>query len=680
MSRHLLAALVASIATLAGGASAAAQTPPTPTTLRVLGGEEAWHAENDFELRWDEVASPPSSIVAVHCRVRDVSGVIVSGVRIPWRVNLIERVPVPPAPGHYRAEVWLENVLGEIGAPASVGLRFDNGRPGLVEPSLPPGWLGADSAPLLTIGRPAGALPLSGIRGYAISHDSSPDGSPCTGERCSADETDLRAGLTGDSVRLGRMPEGTNYVHAVAVSGSGMRSSSVGTTIARIDATPPAVRLSGVPDGWASGPVTVVAKASDALSGMAAEGSTGPGSFTALAVDGAVPTVAGGDSVGVTVSGEGVHRLDYHARDAAGNLGVDRSGPAIATVRIDRSPPRVAFATSLDAADPELLEARVSDELSGPDHARGSIAVRPARSRAQFTPLPTTVSGARLLARWDSDRYPPGTYEFRATGYDKAGNEGSGQRRANGTMLVLPAPLKAPTELRAGFGGKRLVWHRCRRAGQGRRCRREVLESFERRPSARTVPYGRGIAVGGLLTSATGLPLPRQPVQVIEIFDAGGRPERRVRTLESGSDGSFFAQLEPGPNRRIEFSFAGSRTLAAASGLELELAMQAGIRLRASAATAAVSGRPLIFSGAVEDPAAIPPGGKSVEMQFRLPGLPWAQFRTIRTDARGRFRYTYRFSDDDSRGVRFQFRAFVPAEAGWPYDPAASSPVTVTGR
>jgi hypothetical protein len=52
----------------------------------------------------------------------------------------------------------------------------------------------------------------------------------------------------------------------------------------------------------------------------------------------------------------------------------------------------------------------------------------------------------------------------------------------------------------------------------------------------------------------------------------------------------------------------------------------------------------------------------------------------VQTDPRGRFRYAYSFSDDDSRGVRFQFRAFAPAQDGWPYEPAGSRPVVVTGR
>jgi 5-hydroxyisourate hydrolase-like protein (transthyretin family) len=87
------------------------------------------------------------------------------------------------------------------------------------------------------------------------------------------------------------------------------------------------------------------------------------------------------------------------------------------------------------------------------------------------------------------------------------------------------------------------------------------------------------------------------------------------------------------------------------------------------------------FSGRVGDlDASIPAGGRPVELQFRFPGSEWSEFRTVQTDAQGRFRYPYSFSDDDSRGIRFQFRAYVPAQDDWPYEPAFSRSVFVTGR
>jgi hypothetical protein len=121
-------------------------------------------------------------------------------------------------------------------------------------------------------------------------------------------------------------------------------------------------------------------------------------------------------------------------------------------------------------------------------------------------------------------------------------------------------------------------------------------------------------------------------------------------------------------------------TLREAGSKALRLTVRSGVRMRVSSRVARVGGRPVVFRGGVAGGgAAIPAEGKAVQLQFRLPGLPWSEFRTIHTDPRGHFRYAYRFADDDSRGVRFQFRAFATAQAGWPFDPAGSLPVTVLG-
>ena len=84
-------------------------------------------------------------------------------------------------------------------------------------------------------------------------------------------------------------------------------------------------------------------------------------------------------------------------------------------------------------------------------------------------------------------------------------------------------------------------------------------------------------------------------------------------------------------------------------------------------------------SGIAHPAARIPARGLPVQLEFRLPGLPWTQFRTVQSDAAGRFSYPYSFSDDDSGGVRFLFRAFVPATGDWPFVPATSRQVAVTG-
>ena len=382
------------------------------------------------------------------------------------------------------------------------------------------------------------------------------------------------------------------------------------------------------------------------------------GAFTALAVDGGSPASAPGDTATALVSGDGVHRVEYYGRDAAGNVNAGQGGgdpPATAIVRIDGAAPRVAFADRPDPEDPERLEATVADPLSGPSATLGTIGVRPARSRQPFRPLPTAVGDGRLVARWDSDSYPDGSYEFEAIGYDRAGNAGTGTVRANGSRMVLANPVKARTTLEARLGGR------------GR--------------APRLLASGQGVRLSGRLLGAGRSPLAGQEIWVIESFDSGATPQRRIASVRTGADGSFALLVPPGPGRQIEVSFAGTRTLARATAAPLRLEVRGGVRMRASAPVARIGGRPVVFRGRVVSAGAtLPADGLPVALQFRLPGLRWSEFRTVATDGRGNFRYRYAFADDDSRGVRFQFRAVVAAQAGWPYAEGTSKPIAVTGR
>jgi hypothetical protein len=156
---------------------------------------------------------------------------------------------------------------------------------------------------------------------------------------------------------------------------------------------------------------------------------------------------------------------------------------------------------------------------------------------------------------------------------------------------------------------------------------------------------------------------------------------QRITLLSTDADGGFSTRLPAGPSREIAAYFDGTAALGRSAAPAVDLDVRSDVRLRVSSSMARIGGRPLVFSGRVRARAGeLPDGGKTVALQFRLPGLAWADFRTLHTDGRGRFRFPYRFSDDDSRGVRFQFRAYAPAQGGWPYEPGGSRPVVVTGK
>lgn len=625
-----------------------------PLDLRVDEGEESWHAEPSFALRWSNPAEP---VAAVHYRLLDPSGGVARGeTTLGWAATSIQNLAVPPTPGAYTAEVWLEDADGAEGAPVAAKLRFDDLRPAQVEPSPSNGWISRAAFPYrLQLSHPSGPEPLSGIRGYAVSIDATGGSVPCAGQYgCSEAETDLRGGVATDTLSIADLPEGSSYVHAVAVSGSGMRSALAGGTTLRVDKTDPVTVLTGPTDGWSSRPLELTAAATDTASGMSTAGAGG--AFTAIRVDGGAPVFAGGDTVSTTVIASGLHTVDYYSRDAAGNVadggstnGHPNHAPASAVVRIDRDPPRIAFANSQDPGDPERIEARASDSLSGLNPERASIAVRRTSSGERFVVLPTALTGDTLRARWDSEANPPGEYEFRASVYDLAGNQASTVNRSGGSAMRLRSPLKVATTLIADTG-------------------------------RRTVPYGRGTVFRGRLLAGRRAPLPGVAVQVVERFAAGALPREQVSTVRTTAGGDFHLRLGPGPSRQVYATAAPTATLRGASSQPLELTVRGGVQMHVSAAVAKVGGSPVTFSGRIGSTgSSIPAEGKTVQLQFRLRGLPWSEFRTIKTDPRGRFRYSYRFADDDSRGARFQFRALAPAQAGWPFEPAGSTPVSVKG-
>src|SRR6185369_12856378 len=130
---------------------------------------------------------------------------------------------------------------------------------------------------------------------------------------------------------------------------------------------------------------------------------------------------------------------------------------------------------------------------------------------------------------------------------------------------------------------------------------------YERRPAIRTVPYGRPLRFSGVLLDAGGRPLAHQPVEVVESFAAGADAAERRTTVLTDARGAFGTRLAPGPSRRVEARFAGTRTLTRAAGAEVGMAVRAGLRFRASTADAEIGGRPVIFSGRLlDDEAAIP--------------------------------------------------------------------------
>src|SRR5580765_4963903 len=99
-----LAVVVAALLPSSAGAAAF-----EPIGLSVDGGEESWHAEPSFALRW----SNPPGVAAVHYRLLDPTDeASLQEARIGWPATSIDHLTVPNAVGAYTAEVWLEDGMG----------------------------------------------------------------------------------------------------------------------------------------------------------------------------------------------------------------------------------------------------------------------------------------------------------------------------------------------------------------------------------------------------------------------------------------------------------------------------------------------------------------------------------------------------------------------------------------
>jgi len=267
-----------------------------------------------------------------------------------------------------------------------------------------------------------------------------------------------------------------------------------------------------------------------------------------------------------------------------------------------------------------------------------------------------SVQSGVLSARFPAEQLPPGRYELRAEAIDGAGNIATSTLRGDGEPMVLEAPLRAPTLLRAWLRSK---------SEQDRRL---------------NVRYADQVSVAGRLSRPDGEPLGGRLVRVAIRPATGARQPAKVMTVRSGPNGAFKLDLEPGTSRRLEVRFAGSANLASSAAGELRLAVrsQVGLAIEPSAVS---TGERIRISGQVMTRGAkVPRRGKLVEIQyFESDAQHWRPVTVTRSDRRGHFSTRYRFRYVSGR-ARILMRALVPAEAAWPYGPGRSKPVVVRVR
>ena len=207
-----------------------------------------------------------------------------------------------------------------------------------------------------------------------------------------------------------------------------------------------------------------------------------------------------------------------------------------------------------------------------------------------------------------------------------------------------------------------------RRNGKRHRVRRRETTL---KPSGH-VRAGRQVTVAGRLTSADGQPVPGAEVQVLA-RTAPGAAEQPEALLHTDADGRLSYAAPGSASRTLRLLYAGApRILPAQAEIQLHVAAASSLRVSRRAVR---NQQAVTFLGRVRT-LPLPATGKLVELQVRL-SHRWETFRTTRTDATGRWSIRYRFKRA-YRGVqRFRFRAHLPREAGYPFDPGSSHRVRV---
>jgi len=415
---------------------------------------------------------------------------------------------------------------------------------------------------------------------------------------------------------------------------------------------------------------------------------------------------------GLVVDGDGTHSLSCIAWNRAiGPQGQANTGGNSMTIHIDESPPAVSFQPQ-NPGDPTALVVDTSDSDSGV--AGGSIAMAPAGTNS-WTNLPTSFDGSHLLADFD-DAGLGGPYAFRATSCDNVGNCASTTKqlalplRAAADSQVSLTRIVNPLQRRIVSERVRVDWHwatvrrhhklvRVKRGGHlktirviryveqcttkrihtavhGWRTRRICRAPRVHVTKTLLVAYGHKITLAGLYTTATGVPLADQPVQIFATPNNQSGAFKQVAVVNTGADGSWSATLPPGPSRVIRAVTSGTATILPSSG-QVTTIVPAKVKLLRIWPRRVPWGGTVHLVGQLVG-GYLPPDGALVRLRIGLGSAHLTYGIREHVSGNGRFTTNYTFGLGDPSVLQpFWFQIASLPMGNYPYAPADSRRVTV---
>ncbi len=179
----------------------------------------------------------------------------------------------------------------------------------------------------------------------------------------------------------------------------------------------------------------------------------------------------------------------------------------------------------------------------------------------------------------------------------------------------------------------------------------------------------------GQLLGPGGAPIAGALLSVRFTPSYGGARTVALASARTSASGTFRVRVPAGTSSgRVTFAYSATLGAAVPSvTAALSLSVPARLTLRVTPRVAPALGT-IAFAGTLSG-RPLPPGGKTLVLEARVPGESWRQFQVLSTGPGGRYRASYRFRLPGP--IAYEFRAVSPAEADFPYAAGSSNVVDV---
>jgi hypothetical protein len=345
---------------------------------------------------------------------------------------------------------------------------------------------------------------------------------------------------------------------------------------------------------------------------------------------------------------------DPHASNVSGELA---SAPAVqgqSDVAFDATDSGSGVYEALFSVDGQVVQRTVLDSNGG----RCRDAGQTTDGLAAFLYVQPCESSVSVDVPFDTTKVANGAHHLVVSVIDAAGNAAPVLDRS--VTIANPPPPGAANGLNASTQATLSVaWRGSRKA-------------------SRLAGFGRAQTLSGRLTGPGGVPIVGAAIDVRVTPSYAGASPVLLRSPLTDSDGRFGLRIRGGASSKsLRFAYrahVGEAQPVAARTLTLKV--RAGIALRVSPHTTSV-GRRIVFRGRLLG-GPIPHAGKQLVLEARSPGSSWIEFKVVRTDARGRYRATYRFKF--AGPADYRFRARSEPESDYPFAGGSSNVVAVRER